>query len=555
MHSPNAPAALLDDIQCTLDSVAASDRTGLNVGKNSQEAIRLAASGDERTQKLIMLSMLDCIHLQVGALVTFVGLQARPQLNGRHGVIIGDRAGARYPVHVCGMTAIHSQRGSLFTVTDGPGSGMPERLSVKPCSLRHWMPDEADRPQAAALDLCRFAMDQDSVSLLETVLGAMSYHGPDAEEVLNIPVNKEHNRLLSNVAQSGQTDFAAALLESGADATLQNADGATALGVASYFGHDGIVRLIVEHDRGVHALHLADHNGAYPLTLACAKGRVSTVELLLSSARDAAAAGLIAPFSQSQLHSAALDAIDHQQERCVEPLLAAGLDAAITPPALGPNHVDMEPSDPLTLQACQTSDDLAARRILRTLLDAGAIPDARAADEFTSFNVCCQKGHARLAKVLLAAGADPTIPSKLCCSPVLSALDSDHHACADLALEACRARSTRLGDPSYLEQAEADVASFHRLPRPSPSALAHALAAQTPEDMKFVGHIDARTLTTQDELVASECAVCITSFVARDRVVRIGCGHQFHTICLCGWVDIAVGNQTCPVCHAKVRVA
>lgn len=201
MHSPNAPAALLDDIQCTLDSVAASDRTGLNVGKNSQEVIRLAASGDERTQKLIMLSMLDCIHLQVGALVTFVGLQARPELNGRHGVIIGDRAGARYPVHVCGMTAIHSQRGSLFTVTDGPGSGMPERLSVKPCSLRHWMPDEADRPQAAALDLCRFAMDQDSVSLLETVLGAMRYHGPDAEEVLNIPVNKEHNRLLCNTSR------------------------------------------------------------------------------------------------------------------------------------------------------------------------------------------------------------------------------------------------------------------------------------------------------------------------------------------------------------------
>lgn len=539
----DAPEALLVDVEQTLNALAESDRTGTRTNSNAQRALSMHTEAKE--QKLAMLSMLDCIHLPVGSLVQLTGLKGRPELNGRHGVVIGSREGARYPIHVCGVNVIHEQSGALFTISEGPGAGVPEQLRAQPRNLRHWLPDEAADPEAAALDLCRFAKDQDSVGLLEAVLGAMAEADLDAAKVLSLPVNCKHNRLLHNVAQSGHADFATALLECGADPMAQNVDGATALGVASYFGHDDVVRVIIGHEEGgVQSIHLPDYNGAFPLTCACCKGCASTVTLLLDGARTAAAQGLIAPLSQAQLHSAAIDAITKQQEHCIELLLAAGLDANRTPVAEDP---DLEP---LVVAACQESDGAASERLLKMILAAGAGPDLQASDGFTAFHLCCQKDHVRLAAILLAAGADPTIPSKLS-SPVLTALDNDADMCAEVALQACRERATRLVDPNILAQAEADVASFGRLPRPSQESIRQALAAQGPGEDRALEHLESRLLVEGDEMLAEECAVCTCDFLERDRTVQLGCGHSFHALCISRCFDM--GNKVCPLCRADPR--
>ena len=424
--------------------------------------------------------------------------------------------------------------------------------------------DCKDDPQML-LDVCADAVQQNLPLLLKAAIDRMKETGL-TDEVLNMiidmpGINAHHRRwkrllhlaagYIAGGGDAARRELVEMLLANGANPMLQNNIGAIPLHVASYLGHDDIVKLLVEH--AVQSLLVADSMGCLPLSLACTHGRVSTVKVLLATFEEAAAAGRIEPISKLQLYQAARVACsastpDHLHEQCLDLLISAGLDVNVVGLPTSPID-DMEP---LVMSCCTNSDGKYAQNMLGKLLQKGAQIDMQASDGFTALNFACEKGHVKLAKMLLEAGADPTITDKLHQSPVLSALYNDKNACADLAFAACRERSERLGDPTILKQAEADVASFEAAPKHD-GRTNHGV---DPDEMLKEGElhelIEGRTITEDtDELLGEECIICMRDFCKCDRIAKLKCGHQFHSLCVVGHVE--VNKPNCPMCRAHLR--
>ena len=52
-----------------------------------------------------------------------------------------------------------------------------------------------------------------------------------------------------------------------------------------------------------------------------------------------------------------------------------------------------------------------------------------------------------------------------------------------------------------------------------------------------------------EDLLLSECSVCLEHFVIGDKVTILPCYHNFHEHCIRGWLH---GHQTCPLCRTHI---
>lgn len=550
-----APAALLEDVRTTFDDLLASaSQFQKDTWTRCAQAVEdvLASEGDlaeyaaeaRRARKLILLSMIDRLILPESQLVKLCGLQGRPELNGRIGYILGTREQERFPVGIRPVARLHPETGSSVTTESS------ENIKVKPRNLRLWRPTPDET--VLAHNLLTDAIFTGQFEFVEVVANQVRFMAVSTEDkpkmrmedFINVPINPRGMTCLSMAARQAQTRVVEALLKYGADPNAKDAQGATALGMAAYFGHDEVVKVIMRDARGVESVDVPDDFGALPLCITCHRGNVSTTQVLLDEIRAAAGRG----FSPTELYMAAKDAALAQMGECIRLLIEkAQLDVNFTPTGK---------EDPLLLVMCQPKrfpHPAQSSRMLQSLLDAQANPDARASDGFTAFNLCCQNGNQAFGQMLLRAGADPTLTSNLCCSPLLSALDNGHTECAEMAFDACCERATRLGQPELRAQAEADRAFFEEAPRSSLAQAAHAQAQRgVPSDEQLertVAAMAGRTLSESDKAIGEECIVCFQTFHARDRAVRLGCGHEFHTLCLCTWIDL---KPSCPTCRAGV---
>lgn len=545
-----APHAMLADIKTIFDDLLASASP---FQKQTWEQCAHALDGVLAThskkagdvteawmaEKLTLLSAIDTLILPENQLVKLCGLQGRPDLNGRIGYVAGKRDKERFPVCVRPFARLHPETGS--SVADGES----ENVKVKPRNLRLWRPHPDEIPMCINLLTDAVLTGQfDSVEIVANQVMFMAVPSQEKPKMsmadfINVPINPRGMTCLSMAARQGQPRVVEALLKYGADPKLQDAQGATALGMACYFGHDEVIRLMVRNAKGLGTLDVADEFGSVPLCIACHRGKVSTLEVLVDEVQAAGRS-----FSPEQLYIAAKDAALEQFGACIQVLVEkCGLDVNLTPTSR---------DDPLLLCMCQNKF-AHNERMVRYVLSVHADPDARASDGFTAFNLCCQNGNQAFGEVLLGAGADPTITSNLCCSPILSALDNGHTACAEMAFDACCERATRLGQPELQAQAEADRAFFAAAPRGAPGLAEEAQSRHgvpTNEELeKTVEAMAGRTVSESDEALGNDCVVCFQTFGPRDRLVRLGCGHEFHTLCLCNWIDI---KPSCPTCRAPV---
>ena len=54
----------------------------------------------------------------------------------------------------------------------------------------------------------------------------------------------------------------------------------------------------------------------------------------------------------------------------------------------------------------------------------------------------------------------------------------------------------------------------------------------------------------QEIAVQRDCSICQESLLNDDDECFLACDHQFHTVCLCGWL---IENNSCPVCRRTVK--
>ena len=53
----------------------------------------------------------------------------------------------------------------------------------------------------------------------------------------------------------------------------------------------------------------------------------------------------------------------------------------------------------------------------------------------------------------------------------------------------------------------------------------------------------------QDELLLTECVICLEKFVIRESISTLSCGHFFHSTCLNEWFK---KKEDCPLCRLEI---
>ena len=232
-------------------------------------------------------------------------------------------------------------------------------------------------------------------------------------------------RPLTEAVQKGRVAIARTLLELGADAGCRGLlANNTLLLEAADKGYPEIVRLLLDAGVGVRA----DNNFCETaLDLACLKGRVEIVRMLLAAGgeadrkgRDGAFPLQLAAASPARLRflqqqgildkGECLDDIDARAGQIVELLLAAGAD---------PETVDSSRRTPLQIAAAQGTVE-----VVRALLAARS--DVNRANEKeptadTPLAAAIENDRVRVVALLLEAGADPNRPDGNGLPPLLLA--------------------------------------------------------------------------------------------------------------------------------------
>ena len=249
------------------------------------------------------------------------------------------------------------------------------------------------------------------------------------------------DRRLVEAAKQGDAQAVSRLLEQGADADTPQGDGATALHWAAHWNAVDTLDLLLDAGATVDA---ANDLGATPLWVACAGRSTAAVLRLLEAGADpdarlhagetvlmrCAYTGDAAAVEALLDHGAEIDATEPSrgqtalmwaaasgQPAVTRVLLQHGADAgartetvrqlrgtglvSTTSPA-GATEFDAGGFTPL-LFAARHGDAGSAR----LLLDAGADVDGPAADGNSALVIAAMSGHARLAELLLARGANP----------------------------------------------------------------------------------------------------------------------------------------------------
>ena len=202
-------------------------------------------------------------------------------------------------------------------------------------------------------------------------------------------------RPLSHAARSGHLEMVDLLLARGAAINARNLAGATALYFAAESGHTPIAQRLIERGADV---KLTGRSGISPVAAASYAGNDAIVEALLAQGANARA-----PDDTGKppiVYAAAGARFD-----VVKRLLAQNIDINTR-----------YPNDLTLLMWASGPDEKAAEaeaiKVVSYLLDAGAHVDDRDDRGRTALMIAAEGGHAEVASLLLARGADPSLKDK-----------------------------------------------------------------------------------------------------------------------------------------------
>lgn len=215
------------------------------------------------------------------------------------------------------------------------------------------------------------------------------------------------NMPLAHAARAGQAEVVAVLLDAHAAIEARNVDGSTALLQAAELGRTEAGRVLLEHGADANA---AGRSGATPLIAAAFAGDAELGGLLLRHGAD--------PLARN---STGKPAIVYAAARGADTLVAALLDGGIDANARYANQLTV------LMWAAGHVDDappVPAARLVTLLLDRGAHVDDQDDRGRTALMIAAERGHADIARLLLARGASPRVT------------DRDGHSAADLAVDA-----------------------------------------------------------------------------------------------------------------------
>jgi ankyrin repeat protein len=202
-------------------------------------------------------------------------------------------------------------------------------------------------------------------------------------------------RPLSHAARFGHLEMVDLLLAHGAPIDARNLVGATALYFAAEGGHTSVVQRLIERGADV---NVTGRSGVSPVAAAAYAGNDSVVEALLARGADERA----------------------PDETGKPPIVyaAAGARIEIVKRLLARN-VDINTRYPngLTLLMWASGPDekapeARAMQVVSYLLDAGANLDDCDDRGRTALMIAAEGGHAEIAGLLVARGADPTLKDK-----------------------------------------------------------------------------------------------------------------------------------------------
>lgn len=221
---------------------------------------------------------------------------------------------------------------------------------------------------------------------------------------------------LMHAARGGNVAVVTALIEGGATVTARDKCKATPLHYAAEFGHDEIIRLLVKAGAQVDAMGRA----GTPLMVAAGGGLLDAVRALLELKAN--------PNAKTKAgYTALFNAAGEGHAEVVKVLLASGADVAGGDASFSPLEVASTGGHQavvaLLVRAQQTKSGPAASKpdgeallsavisgkaeIVRTLLEAGADPNAKNADSFTPLMAAVRMGNVELVSLLLQAQAEP----------------------------------------------------------------------------------------------------------------------------------------------------
>ena len=199
-------------------------------------------------------------------------------------------------------------------------------------------------------------------------------------------------RPLSHAARNGHLQMVDLLLARGAPINARNLAGATALYFAAERGRVEVARRLI--DRGAD-VNLTGRSGISPVAASAYAGSDAIVEMLLAHGADEHAADETG--KPPIVYAAARAKLD-----IVRRLLARNID------------VNARYANDLTLLMWAVGPDekvpeADALKVVTDLLDVGAHIDDRDARGRTALMIAAEGGHAEIANLLLARGADPSL--------------------------------------------------------------------------------------------------------------------------------------------------
>ncbi|KAL7659359.1 hypothetical protein ACMYSQ_002292 [Aspergillus niger] len=188
--------------------------------------------------------------------------------------------------------------------------------------------------------------------------------------------------VLTWAAKKRYTELVQHLIHYGADVNLQDNERWTPLARAAQYGHDVVVKLLIEHNAYIDF----PNDNFTPLQIAAANGKQSTVKLLVQHGACVAHLGLT-PDSLLKRSSLGYYEMKHLSSRG--------------------STIEMRDSEGRTplIYAAEKGD--VAR--VRFLVMHGAVVNAKAASGRTALLQAAARGHYAVVKILLKFGADQTV--------------------------------------------------------------------------------------------------------------------------------------------------
>jgi uncharacterized protein len=277
------------------------------------------------------------------------------------------------------------------------------------CSIAIALPSAAPVARAADSERCqglsrRFEIAKPQITAMEVSLTLFSAVDGNCTDLVTKLLDQGASvdardrlgaRPLSHAARSGHLQMIDLLLARGAPIDARNLAGATALYFAAEGSHISIVQRLIEHGADV---KLTGRSGISPIAAAAYAGNDVIVEALLARGADERA-----PDETGKppiVYAAAGARLD-----IVKRLLARNIDINAR-----------YPNDLTLLMWASGPDEKApeaqAIKVVSYLLDAGAHIDDRDDRGRTALMIAAEGGHAEIANLLLARGADASLKDK-----------------------------------------------------------------------------------------------------------------------------------------------